>query len=108
MPRLSPDGASLAFVAVPQPFGSHSTNVEVRCMEWPAADGGAGASSRVVVPKVAGTVRHGEGFAGFCGFHPQLDGLGWLGGLTTAGDAGTSLVFPTINSAELTVYACED
>ena len=99
MPRLSPDARTLAFVAVPRPFGSHATCVEVRTMAWPAAGTAAGKEARVVVPKVDGRTPRGEGFGGFCGFHPQLDGLAWL---------GSALVFPSINDAQLSVWACDD
>ena len=36
MPRLSPDASTLAFAARPDPFGSHSTVVELRTMGWDA------------------------------------------------------------------------
>lgn len=104
MPRLSPDSRTLAFVCVPAPFGSHSTNVEVRTMEWPSLTtstpppSSAATTARVVVPKVGEVT--GDGFTGFCGFHPQLDGLAWL--------SSTSLVFPTISRAVHALFVCED
>ncbi|KAL1500278.1 hypothetical protein AB1Y20_012945 [Prymnesium parvum] len=105
MPRLSPDGRVLAFVAIPDAFGSHATNVEVRTMEWPRDTAASAREARVVVPKVA-RANADDGFTGFCGFHPQLDGLAWLGARDSP--MATSLIFPSINNAEHTVFVCED
>lgn len=109
MPRLSPDGRVLAFISVPQPFSSHATNVELRTMSWPASAASSAREARVVVPKLANPITvDGSSFSGFCGFHPQLDALTWLGGPSASGTVAQSLVFPSINFAEFGAFACHD
>ena len=98
MPRLSPDGATLAFVCAPAPFASHSTNFEVRTMAWPPPPAGV-PSSRIVADAVAGRVARGV-WSGLCGFHPQLDALSWLDGERGA----STLVAATISAAEHSIF----
>lgn len=71
MPRVSPDGATLAFAARPHRFKGHSTCYELRTMPWPpprAAAAGAdaaGLASSVLLPSSMSPAPNG--FAGWCG-----------------------------------------
>lgn len=108
MPRLSPDGTTLAFAAHADEFRSHSTAFELRTMPWPPPPQEAGAapstasaeaaSSAVLVPRVRGSppTTDGSSFAGVFGFHDELASMAWL-------DAKT-LIFHSIAGATKSTF----
>ena len=103
MPRLSPDGSTLAFAAQSEVFRGHSTVFELRTMPWPPpaaceSDTTIEPASSVLVPLVDGAPPSTDGsvFAGVCGFHDELASLTWLD--------STKLIFHSIAGATKSTF----
>ena len=78
MPRLSPDGRTLAFAAREGEFRSHSAGFELRTMAWPPPEAGHGSATLVPIVRGFPAATDGSSFAGLFGFHDELASLAWL------------------------------
>ena len=101
VPRMSPDGGTLAFVAHAQRFAGHATHLELRAMKWPPRAGATPAfsSSVLLAPDETAVDTEGAAFSGICGFHDELNTLAWL-------DGGSTLCFSSLVRGEKATYTC--
>ena len=109
LPKLSPDGRTLAFYAAARPFAAHATALELRTMPWPptdAADAAASATAAdadangaVLLPVHRGPPEAEDGWAGLCGFHAEHQVGGWL--------RPGVLALATIAAGERACFVCD-